>query len=224
MSQSISVISLPLPLGMGTVNCYLLQTSGVNILIDTGGPNARKLLHSGLENLGCQPGALNLIVITHGDFDHTGNAAYLRAAFKSKIAMHAADAPMAESGDMFANRKKSNFLLTALVPRLIGFGKRERFTPDLYLEDGVSLANFGLDARVLSIPGHSPGSIGILTNDGQFFCGDLLDNTKKPGLNSIMDDRDAAMRSAEGLNDLGISTVYPGHGRSFSLDQLSDIR
>ena len=37
---------------------------------------------------GCKLGSLKLIVLTHGDFDHTGNAAYLRHKYAIKIAMH----------------------------------------------------------------------------------------------------------------------------------------
>jgi len=56
MSQPIYIILLPLPLGMGSVNCYLLQAVGGFILIDTGAPNARDFLRRELEKLGCQPG------------------------------------------------------------------------------------------------------------------------------------------------------------------------
>lgn len=221
MSQPVNTIPLPLPMRMGSVNCYLLQAGAGFVLIDTGAPNARPTLRKELERLGCKPGALNLILLTHGDFDHTGNAAHLRSELGSKIAMHPDDARMAEVGDMFANRGKSNFLLKALVPRLIGFGKAEQFSPDVQLVDNASLSEYGLEARVIAIPGHSKGSIGVLTADGGFFCGDLFDNTKKPVLNSIIADRDTALRSAAQVSALRVRTVYPGHGQPFALDELS---
>jgi glyoxylase-like metal-dependent hydrolase (beta-lactamase superfamily II) len=37
------------------------------------------------------PGKLNLILITHGDFDHTGNAAFISGRFRLKTAMHLDD-------------------------------------------------------------------------------------------------------------------------------------
>jgi len=67
-----------LPYKLGGVNCYLIETDTGYILIDTGGSNKRTDLEKELESAGCQPGNLKLIVLTHGDFDHTGNAAYLR--------------------------------------------------------------------------------------------------------------------------------------------------
>jgi glyoxylase-like metal-dependent hydrolase (beta-lactamase superfamily II) len=224
MSQPISIIRLPLPLGMGSVNCYLLQAGDGYVLIDTGAPNARKILRRELDSLGCRPGALNLIVLTHGDLDHIGNAAHIRTTFGSRIAMHTEDARVAEVADMFVNRSQSSFILRALVPRLIGFGKSDRFTPDVLIEDGFTLSEYGLEARAITIPGHSKGSIGILTADGNLFCGDLFDNTNKPALNSLVDDRDTAIRSAAKLSSLKIRTVYPGHGKPFSMDQLSEDR
>jgi len=222
MSQTISIITLPFPLGMGSVNCYLLRAGDGYVLVDTGVPNARRTLANELDRLGCRPGALNLIILTHGDLDHIGNAAHLRSAFGSRIAMHAGDARAAETGDMFAGRQKSNAIVGALVPRLIGFGKAERFRPDVLIEDETVLSEYGLDARAILIPGHSKGSIGILTDDGDLFCGDLFENTKQPVLNSLMDDRDAGMRSVARLRLLGIRTVYPGHGRPFSMAELSE--
>jgi hypothetical protein len=47
-------------------------------------------------------------VLTHGDFDHTGNAAYLRQTFSAPLAMHPDDFSMLERGDMFASRDHAN--------------------------------------------------------------------------------------------------------------------
>jgi len=75
MSIEIKTISLLLPYKLGGVNCYLIETDTGYILIDTGGSNRRTDLEKELESAGCQTGNLKLIVLTHGDFDHTGNAA-----------------------------------------------------------------------------------------------------------------------------------------------------
>ena len=78
--------------------------------------------------------------------------------------------------------------------------KSDRFKPDVFLEDGDELTEYGFDARILSIPGHSKGSLGVLTSDGEFFCGDLIENTKKPALNSIIDDPVTANASIHKVN------------------------
>jgi hydroxyacylglutathione hydrolase len=220
MQQKIKTITLPLPYRLGSVNCYLVETGAGYVLIDTGGSNSREQLVRELESAGCRPGDLKLIVITHGDFDHIGNAAYLRQEFGASIAMHADDSGMAGRGDMFWNGKSGNALIKVIAPIVFRFGKASRFEPDVCLEDGYGLSEYGFDAAVLAIPGHSKGSIGILTAGRDLFCGDLFSNTDKPVLNSIMDDLAAANASLEKLRSSAINTVYPGHGKPFLMEQL----
>lgn len=220
MALDIKTITLDLPYRLGRVNCYLIHTSAGFILIDTGSSNQRAVLVWELQSAGCQPGNLKLIFLTHGDFDHTGNAAYLRQTFGAPLAMHPADFGMLERGDMFASRSSGNPILKALAPLLFRFGAANRATPDVQLTDGDDLSNFGLAANVIALPGHSRGSIGLLTVDGDLFVGDLLDNTKQPALNSIMDDRAAAQTSVEKLKALHVVTVHPGHGAAFPMNHL----
>ena len=106
------------------------------------------------------------------------------------------------------------FKIVKLYGRLSKFG---RFKPDLYIEDGYEFSGYGFDARVLLIPGHSNGSIGILTTDGDLFCGDLLTNKDKP-VPFIIDDLADFNTSVEKLKSLDINTVYPGHGKPFPMD------
>ena len=218
MPQEIKTINLLLPYRLGSVNCYLIKTNTGYILIDTGCTRKRTDLVKELESAGCKPGNLQVIVLTHGDFDHSGNAAYLRKKFGARIAMHHDDSAMVEGGNMFWNRSKSNILIRMIAPILFRFGKSERFKPDSYIEDGEDLSENGFDARVLHIPGHSKGSIGILTSSGDLFCGDLLANVDKPEVWSIIDDSVAAHASVEKLKRLQINTVYPGHGQPFPME------
>jgi glyoxylase-like metal-dependent hydrolase (beta-lactamase superfamily II) len=138
--------------------------------------------------------------------------------------MHNDDSGMAEIGDMFWNRNKPNFLIKLLTPILFRFPKADRFKADIIIYDGFDLSNYGFAAKVLHIPGHSKGSIGILTSGGDLFCGDLLENTDKPGLNSIMDDLQTANSSLEKLGGNNINTVYPGHGKPFPMDEFMETR
>jgi hydroxyacylglutathione hydrolase len=216
----IKTIKLTLPFRLGKVNCYLIKTASGCVLIDTGCANARAQLEKELLAAGCTPGELKFIVLTHGDFDHSGNAAYLRKKFGAKIAMHHDDAVMVERGDIFGGRQGGNFILRVLALPLFRFRRSDRFKPDLYLEDGDDLAEYGLEARVLHIPGHSRGSIGVVTTGGQLFSGDLLVRKNRPKRNSLIDDPAAASDSIERLKGLRINTVYPGHGRSFPAELM----
>ena len=195
-------------------NCYLLKTDNGFVLIDTGRKSKRKKLEQELVNGGCKPGNLDLIILTHGDFDHTGNCAYLREKYDTKIAMHQHDIGMVEYGDMFWNRQTGNILIKKLINLTF---KIRRFKPDFEVDEKSDLFKYGLNAKVLHLPGHSKGSIGILTSDKNLFCGDLFTNQKNPEPNSLVDNINDLHESIEKVKRLDLKTVYPGHGKPFQM-------
>ena len=213
MPLEIHPIVLPLPLRMGTVNCYLLRAGDGFLLIDSGPAGQRAALVRALQNAGCPPGSVQLLVLTHGDFDHTGNAGFLQQQFGVKIALHGGDEGMLTHGDMFWNRKPPNRVMRWLAGRL--FNQKDRANPDHALADGEDLTPLGFDAQIIALPGHSRGSVGVLTAAGDLFCGDLLENVTHPMLNTMMDDPETAQKSVEKLKSLPVQMVHPGHGAPF---------
>ncbi len=205
-----------------TVNCYLVKIPSGFILIDTGLPKRRSDLMRELETAGCKPGDLRLIIVTHGHSDHNGSSAYLRERYDAKIAMHGGDSAMTESGDMFVGMKGLTVSVIRLLLPLVGMSRYDRFRPDIVLGDGHDLSEHGFDARVVHIPGHSKGSIGVLTAGGDLFCGDILTNTDRPAKNTLIDDSAELDASIEKLTALEIKTVYPGHGKPFRMEQFRE--
>jgi len=209
-------------LGRLAGNCYLLETEQGFVLIDTGSKSARSKLEVGLNKAGCTPENFLLVILTHGDFDHTGNCVYLHEKYDVKIAMHPNDVAIVESGDMFRNRKSGNRVMKKIINTFFGITK---FTPDFTIDEGRDLSDYGLDAKILHIPGHSSGSIGILTDYHDLFCGDVFTNLKKPEPNSLFDNLDELNLSIDRLRHLHIKMVYPGHGQPFMMDKfLQDNR
>ncbi len=86
--------------GAGGVNCYLVESAIGYILIDTGFHPKRTELLKELDRAGCKPGNPRLIIITHGDLDHTGNCTYLREKYGAKIAIHRSESEAVERADM----------------------------------------------------------------------------------------------------------------------------
>jgi len=216
------IITIPLK-----VPCYLVKTTAGFFLIDSGDASDRSRLSEELDQAGVTLGNLNLIILTHGDFDHSGNAAYLKEKYAVKIAMHSGDVEMVKRGDQGWNRKTEPDRVT-LFGRLIMLissyiarpGQFDTFTPDLMLDVGADLSGYGFEAKVLHLPGHSKGSIGILTINGDLFCGDLLMNMFKPDLHFMVDDLSDFDRSIEKLKQLNIQTIYPGHGSPFLMEHF----
>jgi glyoxylase-like metal-dependent hydrolase (beta-lactamase superfamily II) len=215
---------------IGTVNSYLIKTETGYILIDTGFPRNRADLEKEIQEAGCRPGNLKLIVMTHGDGDHSGNAAYLREKYGARIAIHGDEAVVVENGDATLSRSKPslsrrvfNKIVLWLISPLMRSGKFEPFSPDFTIGEGYDFSEFGFNAKVLHIPGHSKGSIGILTINGDLFCGDLLINMRRPGVNSMADSQSELKASVEKLKNMKINMVYPGHGKPFSMEPFKQL-
>ena len=225
MPQTITTInlwetSLLLKASKG-VNCYLVKVEQGFVLIDTGLRSGRGGLVQALEGLGCNPGDLKLIVITHADMDHTGNCTFLRSYFDTQVAIHPAESEAVQSGNMALNRRTSPGIVGGLmfsVFSMLNVG--DRFEPDIYVEVGDDFSEFGFDAKVVELPGHSIGSIGILTSAGDLFCGDLFGNIAKPGPSELVDDLAAMQASIEKVKGLDVNIVYPGHGEPFMMGDL----
>lgn len=212
-------------INLGGVNCCLLAAGDGYILIDTGFARKRVQLANRLAEAGCKPGNLKLIVLTHGDSDHVGNAAFFRNVYGSKIAMHSSDSGMVEQGGVSGSRKTKPDKMSPffrLIAFVVGvFFKKatdfKKFTPDIMIAERFDLSTYGLNAKVLHLPGHSKGSIGILTDDGKLFCGDFAYNIPGFGYIDDMADHNASM---EKLIQLKIEIIYPGHGKPFPMIAL----
>ncbi len=206
------------PIRLSMVNCYLLKSSQSFVLVDTGFPWQRGKLRDALQKEGCTRANLRLVLVTHSDFDHTGNCAWLRKKYGVPVGMHRAEAAAVETGRMLRSRKNQPGPIARTLIYLAGLLVFRRFKPELPVGEGDDLSLYGLDARVLHIPGHSTGSIGVLTGDGSFFCGDLLTTKRgKPVKGALVDEANEMDASIERLKRLDIKTVYPGHGRPFTM-------
>jgi len=205
-----------IPVITGIANCYLLRAERGFVLVDCGSVLNRGRLRRALREAGCRPGDLNLVVVTHADFDHTGNCGWLRKKYGAKVALHTAELP-AVTGNMLDNRATPVGRFVRGAMRVLGWLFGRRFEPDVVFEEETSLRDYGLDARVIFIPGHSQGSVGVLTADGDLFCGDLLNNSKGAPVKNWLVDVPAEMDvSVKKLATLGVRTVYPGHGQPFA--------
>jgi len=217
MNDKIKIIELDF------VNAFLVKAKDGFVLIDTGMPHDWERLEAELIATGCLPSKLKLVIITHGDRDHIGNCAKLQEKYKAKIAIHQADAFMAENG-VFLKRKVRTLagriiiLLSRLRNRKASFPK---FKPDILLRDEQSLEEYGFNAKIIHIPGHTKGSIGILTEEGDLFAGDTLVNSRKPDIAMFIDNFQELKNSIDKLKKLNIKKIYPGHGKPFLLEQLA---
>lgn len=215
MSENIQQIKL------GIVNAYLVKVKDGFILIDSGIGSHWNKLESALMIAGCFPGKLNLVIVTHGDFDHSGNCAKLQKVYKAPIAIHKDDSSMVESG-ISSNRLVRSALMKFFVH--IGNLMRkvnkkgfnfETFIPDLYLTDGMKLSDYGFNATVYHTPGHTKGSIVILTDEEILISGDTFSHMFKPDFSPFIDNLEEFKNSLNKINSMNFKVIYPGHGKPF---------
>jgi hydroxyacylglutathione hydrolase len=216
-------------LALGMVNAYLVKTATGLFLIDTGIAMGRSKLELALAQEGVSPGDIRLVIATHGDLDHIGNCAYLQKKYGLKIAVHEGDADLCRTGKTNFNRKrkesvfakiKRSFIHTFVFKPIMKKYPLEPFEPDIILSDGQDLTDLGFNAKIVYIPGHSRGSIGILTADGDFFCGDTFNNRKEPEVANIVENEAELAASLEKIRSLSIKNVYPGHGIPFAMSDF----
>ncbi len=225
---------------LGEVNCYLLKSNESFILVDTGGHivldkdfnNRRNLIEQSLDKYGVNSDNLKLIILTHGDNDHSCNAEYLREKYDVKIAMHKADLKLVESPDIDEYMKSYNYssAINRLVFKIMHktivnvtekiLNDFQTFTPDTYLKNGDDLSDYGFEGKIIEVPGHTPGSIAILTNDNNLIVGDVLANNKKPIIAPNAVDFSMLNDSIGKLKSLSIDKVYPGHGEPFDFKMI----
>jgi hydroxyacylglutathione hydrolase len=202
----------------------MLKTKDGFVLVDSGTAKQWEKLDALLKEAGCTPDNLKLMIVTHGDGDHIGNCKKVRDKYKVKIAMHKEDLKMAEVGIM--PERTSKILIVRLLMFFQKLGKRkpsfETFTPDILLGDGQNLTEYGLDATIHHIPGHTKGSIAILTKEG-IIVGDTLTNMSKPNTAMLIENQEDYKRSIEKLKRLDFQKAYVGHGNAFDRDVFMKI-
>ncbi|HKB40014.1 MAG TPA: hypothetical protein VKD72_26495, partial [Gemmataceae bacterium] len=99
---------------------------------------------------------------------------------------------------------------------------------DLVFDDELDLRPFGVEARVVPSPGHSAGSVTVLTATGEAIIGDLLMGgyaTGKlfphvPTLHYFVEDMPTLRASIRKLLDWAPSRVFTGHGGPLRLDAI----
>lgn len=97
-----------------------------------------------------------------------------------------------------------------------------KLSPDILLSHNFDLKEYGLDASVMHIPGHTPGSVGILFESGNFISGDTFTNQTRPTAAPNAYDFKELAKSIDLLKRYKIITVYPGHGKPFSYDMMKE--
>lgn len=209
-------------IGNDIVAAYLIDTEDGVTVIDAGMPGHWRDLVRELASMGRTLDDVRGVVLTHGDSDHVGFAERLRRERGIPVYIHAADAERAQGRE----KVKASFG-TMRVGATLGFflyGTRKGALRTRWLAEVVPVADGDVlplpgSPRVISMPGHSPGSIAVHVPVADAVCvGDALTTrhvlTGRVGLQPapFTDAPAEALDSLSRLAGVEASWVLPGHG------------
>jgi glyoxylase-like metal-dependent hydrolase (beta-lactamase superfamily II) len=217
--------------GIGGVNAYLwlpqLSQSARReaILFDCGWPWSGRALAAGLAELGCGPGDLRAIAITHGDFDHVGPLAALKAESRVEIIGHELEAPRLASGQwrtLPGNGASLDLMILAAGPAYRLWPPRP-VQVTRPIQDGAEVGDGWI---ALHTPGHTPGHTAFYRPESRvLIAGDALGSVRNDQIRLpkpiYAEDWTAALLSVQKLADLEPEVICFGHGRE--LHRASDL-
>lgn len=194
----------------GNGNCYIVENGTNGILVDTGKKEfENKVLQQ------CKEYNVKLIVLTHAHFDHAENAAAISENLSIPIAMNEKDCCLTESNNsqaLFANTFLGKIVLSASLKE---FSTRimPKFKPSILLNEGDSLSDYGINAEIIALPGHTDGSIGVDVDKKALITGDALMNMFYPTVSMLYHNKSDMLKSAEKISGMSGRVIYFGHGK-----------
>ena len=191
------------------VYAYALDSDRL-CLIDTGVAGAEKIISTALQKIGKNLSDIDIIILTHSHPDHIGSACLIQRQSGAQVWAHRNEQVWIENTD-HQGRERPVPGFAILVSGSVTINRR--------LSDG-DILSLGQDStfRVLHTPGHSSGSISLLSEEnGILFCGDVI---PQPGGMPIYEDVSALANSLvrlaqiENLTALYSSWAIPLYGQS----------
>jgi hydroxyacylglutathione hydrolase len=214
------------PIRMGVETIYVLRGQGT-IVIDAGEPSKLGDFERGIAQASIQPDAIQLIVLTHGHWDHIGSAGDVKALTGAKILLHQKDMHFLDEtspGPPLGFTTWGKIIL-GLLKLYASSIRIPAFEVDIVAGDEeIPLGDYGIPGTVIPTPGHSWGSVSVLLESGEAFVGDLAMNMPplrfSPGLPIFGDDIELVKGSWRMLLDRGARMVYPAHGKPFPAEVM----
>lgn len=167
-SSETCVTTRVLAIPTGVANAYAIPAADGVTLVDTGAPGGLRRLQRALRRHGIELSDVRRVFLTHAHVDHTGSLAALLDACDPVVIAHALDAPFVRTGTNppFAEPTALR-VLDRLMARLSSAAPAAARV-DRVVEDDETLDEVAPGARVVHLPGHTPGQVGLWLPDRRF--------------------------------------------------------
>ena len=181
---------------------YLIEDSGQAVLVDCGSHLGLNRLLENIGKSGVRPEQIRTIICTQGHFDHVEAANHLKPEYKNiELAIHQADKTTVETGDPERTCASFFYNETFHLPCSV----------DITLKGEEEISVGKIILRIIHLPGHSPGHIGILAEINGLkimFAGSTLHGAYGPRVGGNLDDW---KRSLHRLQELDFDLFVESH-------------
>lgn len=207
-----------IPLRVGYSNAVLVVNGANSILVDTGVRGFSMKIKMLFRQYQLKPADIKLIVLTHTHYDHTGNLRELKKYTGAPVLVHQNEFENLKNG--FTPVPKGHGKYSRLISE---FGRAvfpkyaspRPFVADLVNTGEFDLNEFGLDAKIISTPGHTNGSQSIVIGKS-LIAGDAFINLKNGKIfPPFVNEPGILLQTWQRIFELGIEEIYPGHGPAF---------
>ena len=181
--------------GYRSTNYWVVSAGGPRLLVDLGWPGSLGTLRAQLNRMNVPLGELRCGLATHYHMDHAGLAEELKGlGMRLWVLESQIDAIPLMKRHMKPQDRYTDITSSGNV--VFGFA-----------ESRTRLGEIGLAGEIVATPGHSDDSVSLILDDGSAFTGDLT-----PLALAEPEHTETLAASWQRLRDLGMTTVYPGHG------------
>ena len=213
-------------LNLGFTKVQLLKGEKGYVQMDAGHKsNVKKYLRL-LKKNNIDPSEIKLIIVNHAHFDHVRGLKALKEITNAKVLVQEEDVKYIQKG-ISVEPKPINFivkLLFKLIPQSLK--SYDPVEPDIIIKDEYSLVDFGVNAKVIHTPGHTLGTVSLITEDGIAFigcCAHGFPLRLNPGLPTVAEDINEVYSSWDRLLYEGVKKVYISHGKAVSVEKMRKI-
>ena len=207
---------------VGFSNSVLIVNGSNSIIIDTGVRGNLHHFKTLFKQFRLNAGDIKLIILTHTHYDHTGNLKSLAELTGAKVLVHKNEFENLKNGFIPIPKGLGNYTrFISNIGRIVypKYASPKPFVADLINKNEYDLAEFGIDGKILSTPGHTAGSQSVIIGK-KLISGDTFIHMPNGVIfPHFCDDPKTLLATWQKLFDLGIEEIYPGHGKPFPVDK-----
>ena len=197
-------------------NIYVIRGKHGDILIDKGFICIKRRVKKWLDQFN-----IKLIILTHVHVDHSWNTKFIKDLYNCQVAIGKQDKKNIDNSKINSIPKNKYFSIWTKLMNL-GMSKfiPDEYEIDYYLKNNEVIKKYGLELKIISLKGHTTGSIGIKYKD-YLFVGDALVN-RGPKVSIAYQNQhpDHTYKSVKKILKENPKIVFVGHDKEITKDKL----